>query len=110
MNDRGWDYAEKQPLYNMIPFLRFTKLKDNHRLIAQSLEDHLEWWMEDREFLENYKPVVNFIINNLHLDYSQEDVLRVITNSYTNDFSFNMDNGNQVRTTSFDLVHLFCPL
>ena len=97
MTDRGWDYSDKQTLYNMIPFLRFTKLKDNHRLVAQSLEDHLDWWLDDKEFLENYNPVVNFILNVLKLDYTQDDVLRVITNSFTNDFSYTMENGNQVR-------------
>ena len=40
--------------------------------------------------------IVNFILNVLKLDYTQYDVLRVITNSYTNDFSYTMENGNQV--------------
>ena len=99
MNSTGWNYGDTQPLYNMIPFLRFSKLTDNYKDIANSLEDHLDWWMKDSEFMEKYQPAVNYIINTLKMNVTEQDILRVISSSYTNDFSHTLHNGNQVLKT-----------
>ena len=74
------------------------KLGRGSRKIAQSLENHLEIWKEKEDFKSKYSLIVDYVLNVLKLAVSEDDILKIITSSYTNDFSFILPNGNQVRT------------
>ena len=74
------------------------KLGRGSRKIAQSLENHLEIWKEKEDFRSKYSLIVDYVLNVLKLAVSEDDILKIITSSYTNDFSFILPNGNQVRT------------
>jgi len=97
-----WDYDSPQLLYNLITILRVMKLKENERNIAASMEHHLEKWKAKEDFKAKYKSVVEYAKHVLKLDVSEDEILKIITNSYTNDFSHTFPSGNQ--------VHLMFPL
>ena len=73
-------------------------MDEKSRRISECLEDHLDVWRSDPEFMAKYKVVVDYIRNILKLDLEEDKILRVITSSYTNDFSHTLPNGNQVIT------------
>ena len=62
------------------------------------MENHLEIWKEKEDFRSKYSLIVDYVLNVLKLAVSEDDILKIITSSYTNDFSFILPNGNQVRT------------
>lgn len=76
---------------------RVLNLTEKSKRITEYLEDHLEVWQEDQEFLAKYKVVVDYIQNILKLRLEEETILRVITSSYTNDFSQTLGNGGQAQ-------------
>ena len=76
---------------------RVLNLTEKSKKITEYLEDHLEVWQEDQEFLSKYKVVVDYIQNILKLRLEEETILRVITSSYTNDFSQTLVNGGQAQ-------------
>ena len=76
--------------------IRVWKLPEKFKQIAESLEDHLDVWKRDNEFMTKYRKVVEYIKTVLKLDISEDEALKVITRSYTNDFSHTLPNGNQV--------------
>ena len=80
---------------------RVCQLEERQRRISSSLEDHLEVWRRDPEFLAKYRLVVDYIRTTLRLDMTEDTILRVITSSYTNDFSHTLPNGNQVSGSNF---------
>ena len=86
---------------------RVSQLEERQRRISSSLEDHLEVWRRDPEFLAKYRLVVDYIRTTLRLDMTEDTILRVITSSYTNDFSHTLSNGNQVSEIIFSLLHAF---
>ena len=92
-----WDYDSPQLLYNLITILRVMKLKENERNIAASMEHHLEKWKAKEDFKAKYKSVVEYAKHVLKLDVSEDEILKIITNSYTNDFSHTFPSGNQVQ-------------
>ena len=71
-------------------------LDDRLKTIASSLEYHLDVWKKKDEFIQSYKAVVDYIQKILKMDLTEDEILRVITSSYTNDFSHTLQNGNQV--------------
>ena len=71
-------------------------MDEKSRRISECLEDHLDVWRSDPEFMAKYKVIVDYIRNILKLDLEEDKILRVITSSYTNDFSHTLPNGNQV--------------
>ena len=75
------------------------QLDDRLKRVANSLEHHLEVWRKKDEFLKSYKVVVDYIQNILKMNLTEDEILRVITSSYTNDFSHTLQNGNQVEST-----------
>ena len=62
------------------------------------MENHLEIWKEKEDFRSKYSLIVDYVLNVLKLAVSEDDILKIITSSYTNDFSFILPSGNQVRT------------
>ena len=87
---------------------RVSKLEERQRRISSSLEDHLEVWRRDPEFLAKYRLVVDYIRTTLRLDMTEDTILRVITSSYTNDFSHTLPNGNQVSENNFKQFSHYC--
>lgn len=88
--------------YSLITILRMLKLRGKKREIANNMEDHLKTWKENENFRCKYSHVVDYALNVLKLDVTEDDILKTITSSYTNDFSFMMPTGNQ--------IHLMFPL
>ena len=72
-------------------------MTEKSKRITDFLEDHLEVWREDPEFMAKYKVVVDYVRNTLKLNLNEDKILRVITSSYTNDFSHSLANGNQAQ-------------
>ena len=87
---------------------RVSKLEERQRRISSSLEDHLEVWRRDPEFLAKYRLVVDYIRTTLRLDMTEDTILRVITSSYTNDFSHTLPNGNQVSENNIKQFSHYC--
>jgi len=99
---KGWDYNTPQPIYNLITVLRVRAMGVEEKKVADSMEHHLDKWKAKEGFKEKYKVVVDYALNTLKLDMTEDDILSIITNSYTNDFSHSCPSGNQ--------VHLMFPL
>eukprot|EP00092_Neocalanus_flemingeri_P005018 GFUD01005395.1.p1 GENE.GFUD01005395.1~~GFUD01005395.1.p1 ORF type:complete len:523 (+),score=168.51 GFUD01005395.1:74-1570(+) len=99
---KGWDYTSPQPIYNLVTVLRVRAMKIEEKEVADSMEHHLKRWKEREGFTDKYKTVVDYALNTLKLDMTKDDILEIITNSYTNDFSHTFPSGNQ--------VHLMFPL
>ena len=72
-------------------------MTEKSKRITEYLEDHLEVWREDPEFMSKYKIVVDYIRNILKLRLDEDTILRVVTSSYTNDFSQTLANGGQAQ-------------
>ena len=72
-------------------------MTEKSKRITEFLEDHLEVWRGDLEFMAKYKVVVDYIRNTLKLNLDEDKILRVITSSYTNDFSHSLPSGNQAQ-------------
>jgi len=99
---KGWDYISPQPIYNLVTILRVRAMGTVENKVADSMEHHLHRWKNREEFMDNYKLVVDYALETLKLDMSEDDILKIITNSYTNDFSHILPSNNQ--------VHLMFPL
>ena len=93
---KGWDYTSPQPIYNLITVLRVRAMGAEEKKVADSMEHHLDRWKAKEGFKEKYKVVVDYALNTLKLDMTEDDILTIITNSYTNDFSHSCPSGNQV--------------
>ena len=76
---------------------RVFNMTEKSKRITEYLEDHIEVWRGDPEFMAKYKVVVDYIRNILKLRLDEDKILRVITSSYTNDFSQTLSNGNQAQ-------------
>ena len=83
--------------FGFIVFSRVFNMTEKSKRITDFLEDHLEVWREDPEFMAKYKVVVDYVRNTLKLNLNEDKILRVITSSYTNDFSHSLANGNQAQ-------------
>ena len=76
---------------------RVLNMTEKSKRITEFLEDHLDVWRGDLEFMAKYKVVVDYVRNTLKLNLDEDKILRVITSSYTNDFSHSLPNGNQAQ-------------
>ena len=65
--------------------------------VADSMEHHLDQWKDKEGFVEKYKVVVDYVLDTLKLSMTEDEILHIITNSYTNDFSHTFPSGNQVK-------------
>ena len=72
-------------------------LEEKNKRIAEHLEDHLHVWKSKNDFSSKYQNVVDYVQDVLKLKMSTDSILRIISSSYTNDFSHNLPNGNQVE-------------
>ena len=100
-------------VYEISPILysRVSVLDERLKTIASSLEHHLDVWKKKDDFLQSYKAVVDYIQIILKMDLTEDEILRVITSSYTNDFSHTLQNGNQVwKELIFFGLNLFCQI
>ena len=104
---KGWDYNTPQPIYNLITVLRVRAMGVEEKKVADSMEHHLDKWKAKEGFKEKYKVVVDYALNTLKLDMTEDDILSIITNSYTNDFSHSCPSGNQVTVILFARANLF---
>ena len=82
---------------NIVSVSRVFNMTEKSKRITEYLEDHIEIWRGDPEFMAKYKVVVDYIRNILKLDLDEDRILRVITSSYTNDFSHTLPHGNQAQ-------------
>ena len=96
LSEKSWNNAQENQLYSLITILRVFKLKRKLRDITETMENHLEIWKEKEDFPEKFRFVVDFVIKVLKLQLSEDAILKIITRSYTNDFSYNLPNGSQV--------------
>ena len=99
MDPQSW--RSDEAWYSLITILRMLKLRGKKREIANNMEDHLKAWKENENFRCKYSHVVDYALNVLKLDVTEDDILKTITSSYTNDFSFMMPTGNQVTYQSY---------
>jgi len=99
---KGWNYATPKPIYNLVTVLRVRAMGKEQKKVADSMEHHLDQWKDKEGFIEKYKVVVDYVLDTLKLSMTEDEILHIITNSYTNDFSHTFPSGNQ--------VHLMFPL
>ena len=94
---KGWDYNSPKPIYNLVTVLRVRAMGTEQKKVADSMEHHLDRWKDKEGFKDKYKVVVDYAMDTLKLDMTEDEILQIITNSYTNDFSHSFPSGNQVR-------------
>ena len=94
MDPKSW--RSDEAWYSLITILRVLKLRGKKREIVNTMEDHLKTWKQKESFKCKYSHVVDYALNVLKLDVSEDEILKTITRSYTNDFSFMMPTGNEV--------------
>jgi predicted transcriptional regulator len=94
---KGWDYNSPKPIYNLVTVLRVIAMGTEQKKVADSMEHHLDRWKDKEDFKDKYKVVVDYALDTLKVDMTEDKILQIITNSYTNDFSHTFPSGNQVR-------------
>ena len=98
IDTKNWDFSGEtvQPMYNLVTVLRVRSMGTKQKKIASLMEHHTEQWKARDGFVEQYKSIVDYAINTLKIESTENEILEIISNSYTNDFSQTLPNGNQV--------------